>query len=71
MVGEGYFTWQQLIQDFAAEGVKGMKPLYEDLRWADLEGLATITDRVIADGGREQELLDALPGDHSWLPAQL
>lgn len=48
MVGEGYFTWQQLIQDFAAEGVKGMKPLYEDLRWADLEGLATITDRVIA-----------------------
>jgi radical SAM superfamily enzyme YgiQ (UPF0313 family) len=48
MVGEGYFTWQQLIQDFAAEGVKGLKPLYEDERWADLEGLATITDRVIA-----------------------
>ncbi|MCB0132425.1 MAG: cobalamin-dependent protein, partial [Caldilineaceae bacterium] len=30
MVGEGYFTWQQLIQDFAAEGIRGMKPLYED-----------------------------------------
>ena len=47
MVGEGYFTWQQLIQDFAAEGVKGMKPLYEDETWADLTGLATISDRVI------------------------
>lgn len=47
MVGEGYFTWQQVIQDFAAEGIKGMKPRYEDERWADLEGLATISDRVI------------------------
>jgi hypothetical protein len=47
MVGEGYFTWQQLIQDFAAEGVKGMQPVYDDERWADLAGLATITDRVI------------------------
>ena len=47
MVGEGYFTWQQLIQDFAADGVKGMKPLYEDETWADLTGLATISDRVI------------------------
>jgi radical SAM superfamily enzyme YgiQ (UPF0313 family) len=25
-----------------------MQPRYEDLRWADLQGLATITDRVIA-----------------------
>lgn len=47
MVGEGYFTWQQLIQDFAAEGIKGMKPVYEDETWADLTGLATISDRVI------------------------
>lgn len=47
MVGEGYFTWQQLIQDFAAEGVKGMKPCYEDETWADLTGLANISDRVI------------------------
>ena len=47
MVGEGYFTWQQLIQDFAAEGIRGMKPLYEDETWADLTGLATISDRVI------------------------
>ena len=47
MVGEGYFTWQQLIQDFAASGIKGMQPVYNDERWADLAGLATITDRVI------------------------
>jgi radical SAM superfamily enzyme YgiQ (UPF0313 family) len=47
MVGEGYFTWQQLIKDFGAEGIKGMRPVYSDERWADLAGLATITDRVI------------------------
>ena len=47
MVGEGYFTWQQLIQDFAAEGIQGMKPVYKDESWADLQGIATITDRVI------------------------
>jgi radical SAM superfamily enzyme YgiQ (UPF0313 family) len=47
MVGEGYFTWQQLIQDFAAEGIKGMQPVYTDETWANLEGLATISDRVI------------------------
>lgn len=47
MVGEGYFTWQQLLQDFAADGIKGMQPVYEDERWANLDGLATISDRVI------------------------
>lgn len=47
MTGEGYFTWQQLIRDFAAEGVKGMKPSYDDESWADLDGIATISDRVI------------------------
>lgn len=47
MVGEGYFTWQQLIQDFAAEGIKGLKPVYKDETWADLTGIATISDRVI------------------------
>ncbi len=46
-VGEGYFTWPQAIQDFAAEGVKGLKPLYEDENWANLTGIAPITDRVI------------------------
>ena len=47
MVGEGYFTWQKLVQDFAAEGVKGMQPTYVDETWADLGGLAVISDRVI------------------------
>ncbi len=47
MIGEGYFTWQQLLQDFAAEGIKGLKPEYVDESWANLEGLATISDRVI------------------------
>ncbi|MBK8050963.1 MAG: hypothetical protein IPK16_30015 [Anaerolineales bacterium] len=47
MVGEGYFTWQQLIQDFCSLRHQGMQPVYHDERWADLAGLATITDRVI------------------------
>ncbi|MCB0143215.1 MAG: radical SAM protein, partial [Caldilineaceae bacterium] len=47
MTGEGYFTWQRLIQDFAADGVKGMKPFYSDETWAELDGIATISDRVI------------------------
>ena len=47
MIGEGYFTWQQLIQDYAAEGIKGMQPIYRDEAWADLDGIARITDRVI------------------------
>lgn len=47
MVGEGYFTWQQLIKDFAADGIKGMQPVYTDETWADLTGLAAISDRVI------------------------
>jgi radical SAM superfamily enzyme YgiQ (UPF0313 family) len=47
MIGEGYFTWQQLIQDFAAGGVKEMQPIYRDETWANLEGLAAISDRVI------------------------
>jgi radical SAM superfamily enzyme YgiQ (UPF0313 family) len=71
MVGEGYFTWQQLIQDFAAEGIKGMQPVYHDETWADLAGLATITDRVIKMVDEKQQLLDALPGNHPRLPAQL
>ncbi len=47
MVGEGYFTWQKLIQDYADEGIKGMKPVYLDEDWAELAGVATIKDRVI------------------------
>ncbi|MEZ4865256.1 MAG: radical SAM protein [Caldilineaceae bacterium] len=47
MVGEGYFTWQQLLEDFANHGIKGMQPVYEDESWADLTGIASISDRVI------------------------
>lgn len=46
-VGEGYYTWPQAIQDFAAEGIKGLKPVYKDESWANLTGIAPITDRVI------------------------
>jgi radical SAM superfamily enzyme YgiQ (UPF0313 family) len=59
MEGEGYFTWQRLIQQFAAEGIKGLEPLYVDETWADLTGLARISDRVI-DMVREN--------DNYWTP---
>ena len=60
MVGEGYFTWQQVIQDFGAEGIKGMEPYYTDETWADLTGLANISDRVI-------EMVDEK--NNYWTPA--
>jgi len=47
MIGEGYFTWQRLVQAFANEGIKGMEPVYRDEEWAELAGVATISDRVI------------------------
>ncbi len=50
MVGEGYFTWQQLIQDYAAEGVKGLKSVYREEEWANPDGVAPLTDRA-APGG--------------------
>jgi radical SAM superfamily enzyme YgiQ (UPF0313 family) len=59
MVGEGYFTWQELLKDFAAEGIKGMKPVYRDEQWADLHGIASITDRVI-------KMMDEK--NHYWTP---
>lgn len=46
-VGEGYYTWPQAIQDFAAGGIKGLQPVYKDESWANLTGIAPITDRVI------------------------
>jgi radical SAM superfamily enzyme YgiQ (UPF0313 family) len=46
-VGEGYFTWPQAIQHFAAEGIKGLQPIYKDESWANLQDIAPITDRVI------------------------
>ena len=58
-MGEGYFTWQRLIQDFAAEGIKGMQPRYEDVEWANLDGIARISDRVI-------KMVDE--HNHYWTP---
>ncbi|MFQ5577859.1 MAG: B12-binding domain-containing radical SAM protein [Anaerolineae bacterium] len=43
--GEAYFTWPQLIQDFMNDTVKSH---YHDTEWADLAGVARLTDRVIA-----------------------
>ena len=42
--GEAYFTWPQLIQDFMNDTVKSR---YNDTEWADLAGIARLTDRVI------------------------
>lgn len=58
-VGEGYFTWPQAIQDFAAEGIRGLQPIYQDESWANLEAIAPITDRVI-------ELVDE--NNQYWTP---
>lgn len=46
-VGEGYFTWPQAIQDFANNGIHGLRPVYRDESWANLEEIPPITDRVI------------------------
>ncbi len=46
-VGEGYYTWMQAMQDFAADGIKGLQPVYKDESWANLAGIAPISDRVI------------------------
>ncbi len=43
--GEAYFTWPRLIQDFINDSVK---PHYDDTEWAELAGIARLTDRVIA-----------------------
>jgi radical SAM superfamily enzyme YgiQ (UPF0313 family) len=59
MIGEGYFTWQELLKSFAAEGIKGMQPVYRDEQWADLHGIATISDRVI-------KMMDEK--NHYWTP---
>jgi hypothetical protein len=41
-----------------------MQPRYEDLRWADLQGLATITDRVIAMVDENKNYWTPYLGDH-------
>ena len=42
--GEAYFTWPKLIEDFQNDTVQ---KYYHDTEWADLTGIARITDRVI------------------------
>jgi radical SAM superfamily enzyme YgiQ (UPF0313 family) len=44
VTGEAYTTWPQLIQDFTHDRLQSR---YHDTSWADLAGVAPITDRVI------------------------
>lgn len=44
VVGEAYRTWPQIIADFQNDT---LKPRYVDTEWADLTGVAPLTDRVI------------------------
>src|SRR5581483_24039 len=43
-VGEAYFTWQQIIADVAHDRAQKM---YVDESWAELKGVARLTDRVL------------------------
>lgn len=43
-VGEAYFTWRQIIEDVAHDRVQKM---YVDESWAELKGVARLTDRVL------------------------
>lgn len=45
VTGEAYRTWPQIISDFQNDSLKS---LYDDTEWADLTGVAPLTDRVIA-----------------------
>lgn len=43
--GEAYRTWPQMIEDHFSKG--GAQKYYHDEEWADLKGVAPISDRVI------------------------
>ena len=45
VTGEAYRTWPQIIHDFQNDT---LQPLYNDTEWADLSGVAPLSDRVIA-----------------------
>ncbi len=45
VTGEAYYTWPQIIHDFQNDT---LQPHYNDTNWADLSGVATLTDRVIS-----------------------
>jgi radical SAM superfamily enzyme YgiQ (UPF0313 family) len=44
VTGEAYYTWPQIIKDFQNDT---LQLLYNDTAWADLTGVAPLTDRVI------------------------
>ena len=44
VTGEAYYTWPKIIEDFQNDT---LKPHYNDTEWADLTGVAPLTDRVI------------------------
>lgn len=44
VTGEAYYTWPQIIKDFQNDT---LKPHYNDTEWADLTGVAPLTNRVI------------------------
>lgn len=44
VTGEAYRTWPRIIEDFQNDS---LQPLYNDTEWADLSGVAPLTDRAI------------------------
>ncbi len=44
VIGEAYRTWPKIIEDFQNDR---LQPRYVDTEWADLTGVAPLTDRVI------------------------
>jgi radical SAM superfamily enzyme YgiQ (UPF0313 family) len=46
VTGEAYRTWPKIIEDIQNDV---LQPSYNDTEWADLSGVAPLTDRVIAD----------------------
>jgi radical SAM superfamily enzyme YgiQ (UPF0313 family) len=51
VTGEAYYTWPQIIKDFQNDT---LKPHYNDTEWADLTGVAPLTDRIIAQVDEKQ-----------------
>lgn len=44
VTGEAYRTWPKIIQDFINDA---LQPRYDDTEWANLSGVAPLSDRVI------------------------
>jgi hypothetical protein len=71
MVGEGYFTWQQPDPGLCGGRHQGHAADLHRRANGPTQGAGDDYRPRDPDGGREQQLLDALPGDHSRLSAQL